>query len=186
MEDREKEKTVAPEVGEGLAGSFEDEDRETRHTGLEQLREIVFGASYRELERRMVRASALTAVRIQQLEQRTERRVAVLEAHFRGELETLTARNERGFTEASDALRALSQEHREAVDKLTQRVTKGEDTSVRGLRDLRQELLEQAKASLDEVQRLHRELLARLRHELDLAEGEFVEEQGEAEMGPRH
>jgi hypothetical protein len=180
MEEKEREKTV----GEG--SSVEDGEREMRQTGLEQLREIVFGPSYRELERRLTNASALAAVRIQQLEQRTERRLEVIEAHFRGEIETLTARYERGFAEAGDAIRDLSQEHREAVAKLTQRVAKGEDASVRGLRELRHELLEQAKASLDEVQRLHRDLLARLRQELDLAEGEFVEAPGEAELGPRH
>lgn len=189
MGDKEMEETAAPRVGETAAGSRaqgEGSAEQGRPTGLDQIREILFGASYRELERRLVRTSSHFAARAQQLEQGTRRRTEVLEAHLQKEIETLTTRQERGFVETDDTLRELGREYREGLAKLEHRVAKVEEASARGLRELRNELLEQAKSFLDELQRLRQELLAMLRQELDLSEGEIVEEQGEADMEARH
>jgi hypothetical protein len=138
---------------------------------LVQLREILFGAAQRELERRLARIDAHLAARSQDLDQESRRRVEVLEAHVRKDTEMLTARLERELSERGDAVRAMGREHRESMSALEQRVARLEETLVHAQRDLRNQMLEQAKSFLDEIRRLRLELNETLEQELGLAEG---------------
>jgi hypothetical protein len=158
---------------------------EGRTGGLEQIREILFGAIYRDVERRLALADAHLAARAHELEQETRRRTEVLETHLRKETEALTARLERQLVETGDALRSMTREYRDAFSQLEQRLAKIEEASAQGQRELRHQLLEQAKSFLDEMHGQRRELLATMHQELGLAEGEFAEEHGEAERS-RH
>jgi hypothetical protein len=143
---------------------------------LEQLREILFGAIYRELERRLTRGDAHLVARANELEQEARRRTEVLEAHVRQEIETLAGRLERELIDRAENTRSVAREHRESVTALEQRVAKVEDTLVRAQREIRQQLLEQAKSFLDEIQRVRHEIAETLEREL----GE-VAEYGEEE-----
>jgi hypothetical protein len=133
---------------------------------LSQLREILFGEIQRDLERRLTRADAHLAARASELEQQGRRRMEVVETHMRRETEALTARLERELAERGDALRAITREHRESLTALEQRVTKVEESVVRVQHELRDQLLEQAKSFLDELQRIRHELTETLEREL--------------------
>jgi hypothetical protein len=154
--------------------------------GLEQIRDILFGTAHRELERRLVRAEAQLAARAQELERETRRRMEVLESHLKQETEGLLARLEREAAQTGEGLRAANRESRDAFAHLEQKLTVAAETSERGQRELRRQLLEQTKSFLDELQQLRRDLLATLQEELGLAEGELAEGPGEAEEHPRH
>jgi hypothetical protein len=153
--------------------------------GLEQIREILFGALYRELERRLARADIHTSTRSKEIEQEARKRTEVLESHLRTEIGALTARVEHAFVEAADALRGVTRENREALSALEKRIAKAEEAGAFAQRELRNQLLEQAKSFLDELQHLRSELLATLQEELG-AEGELAEERGGTEERPRH
>ena len=186
MGERESETVGVPEIAEAAAGPRDRDEELARATGLEQVREILFGATWRELERKLIRTGSLFTARAEQLEQGTRRRTEVLETHLQREIESLTTRYERELVETRDALRDQDREHREALARLEQRVAKVEEASARGVRELRQEMLAQAKSFLDELHHLRKELLATLRQELDLVDDELGEGQGEVEMGSRH
>ncbi len=159
------------------------ERREGLHaSGIEQIREILFGALHRELERRLARADAQVAAQSQQLEQTSRRRTEVLEAHVRRETEALTARVERELSDLTEAMRQVGREYRDAIANLEQRVAKVEESSVRAQRDLRNQLLEQAKSFLDELARQRQELLGTLQRELALAD-EIAVAEAEIEAG---
>lgn len=158
---------------------------DTGHGDLDKIRDILFGSFYRELDRRLVRANAHLAARIHESEQESRRRIDVLEAHLKKETEAILARLEREFLETNETLRKTTHEHREAFSSLEQKIAKVEDARAAGQRELRRQLLDQAKTSLDELQDLRKELLATLQQELCLAEGEFGEEKLGTEEHPR-
>jgi hypothetical protein len=154
--------------------------------GLDQIREILFGALFRELERRMARSDLHLSARSKEIEQEARRRTEVLETHLRTAIGALAARVENSLVEAADALRNVTRENREAVSALEKRIAKAEEAGTVAQRELRNQLLEQAKTFLDELQRLRQEMLATLQEELGLSEGEIAEERGEAEERARH
>ena len=134
--------------------------------GLAKLREILFGGSQRELERRMGRAELHLTARASELEQEIRRRLEVLESHMAKETEAITARLERDAVERGDQLRAITREHRESATALEQRVAKVEEAILHTQRELRQELLAQAKSFLDELHDIRREFAEMLEPEL--------------------
>jgi len=110
----------------------------------------------------------------------------VLDAHLNKETAALVTRIERESVETGDTLRSTTREHRDAFASLEQKIAKLEESQAAGQRELRHQLLEQAKTFLDELQNLRKELLATLQQELGLAEGEFGEETRGTEEQPRH
>jgi hypothetical protein len=154
--------------------------------GLDQIREILFGAIFRELERRLVRADLHLGSRTKEIEQEARRRTEVLEAHLRTEIAALAARVERAFVESAEALRGVGRESREAMSALEKRISKTEEFSASAQRELRNQMLDQAKSFLDELQHVRKELLAQMKAELEVPESMLVEERGEVEEHPRH
>jgi hypothetical protein len=154
--------------------------------GLEQIREILFGALFRELERRLARSDVHTSTRSKEIEQEARKRTEVLEGHLRTELAALAARVEHAVVEAGDAIRNLARENREAIGALEKRIAKVEEAGAFGQRELRGQQHEQAKTFLDELQHLRTELLATLQAELGVSESELLEERGGTEERPRH
>jgi hypothetical protein len=142
---------------------------------LGQLREILFGAIHRDLERRLARADAHLVARAHELEQEGRRRTEVLEEHLQHETEALTGRLERELSDRAENTRSVAREHRESITALEQRVAKAEEAIVRAQRELRQQLLAQSKTFLDEVQHLRHEFQETLERELGLAESEEAE-----------
>lgn len=122
--------------------------------GLELLREILVGAIQRDLDRRVTRAESHSAARVTELQQEMRRRIDVIEAHVQKD---------------ADAQRDLA-------SSLEQRVAKLEEAIARAQHDLRQELLHQAKAFLDELHNIRAELLEAIDRELAAFEDDFTEE----------
>jgi hypothetical protein len=154
--------------------------------GLEQIREILFGALFRELERRLARSDVHMSSRSREIEQEARKRTEVLEGHLRAEIGALATRVEHAFVEAADALRNVARENREAISALEKRIAKAEEAGAVAQRELRNQLLEQAKSFLDELQHVRTELLTTLQEELAAPERELVEERGGTEERPRH
>ncbi len=146
--------------------------------GLAQLREILVGATVRELEKRVARAEAHMAARAYELEQESRRRMEVLESHLRRESDALTARLERELGQIGEAIRSATREHRESIAAADQRASKLEESVVRAQRELREQLLQQAKQFLDELQQHRREVTETLESEFEpLETGRHGEEE---------
>lgn len=143
--------------------------------GIEQIREILVGAIQRDLERRVARAESHFASRAAELQQEARRRTEVVETHLKKESDALSSRFEGESVETKDALRALAREHREAVSALEQRVAKLEESLVKVQHTLRNEMLNQAKSFLDELQGLRTEVSETIERELGSFEGDGEE-----------
>ncbi len=149
------------------------EQTQARQAGsLDQVRELLFGAIYRELERKLVRADAQLATKAEELQHEAKRRTEVLEGHLTRQIEALTARLEKEHVAQVEALGRTSREHREAVSLLEQRIGKLEDALGRAQRDMRQELLAQSKEFLDELHHARAEVAAMVDREIALLRDE--------------
>jgi hypothetical protein len=179
--------TPAPEKRPGGNGKTEAQPAhpKTEEAGLDQLREILFGPMYRELERGLHRLDAHLALRARDLEEESRRRTEVLESHLKNETTAISARLDRELSEIGDSLRKIGREHRDAIAGVEQKLAKLEESGARNDRELRHQLLDQAKSFLDEVQRLRKELFATLQQELGLAEREGGEDLHETRDSPR-
>ena len=133
---------------------------------LEQVREILFGAHQRDLTRRLGRTDARMAAQAEELRSEVRRRLDVLEAHTRKELEALTASMTAQEADGRDALGNATRASRESAGVLEQRIKKLEDLVERVQRELREQLLAQAKSFMDEVQRTRAELASTFEREL--------------------
>lgn len=134
--------------------------------GIEQIREILVGAIQRDLERRLARAESHFQARAAELQQEARRRTEVVEAHLKKETDALSSRIDGDSVETKDSLRVIAREHREAVSALEQRVVKVEEALVKVQHVLRDEMLNQAKSFLDELQALRTELSQTIEREL--------------------
>jgi phosphoglycerate-specific signal transduction histidine kinase len=152
------------EGGTGLAQA-------TVANSLEQVREILFGPQHRELARRLARMDAHLTAHGEELRSEARRRLEALEHHVNKECEALSAALESQRAAQVEAQSSAAREARDAVAQLEQRVKRLEEIHVRSQREFRQQLLDQAKSFIDEVQRLRDELGTALEREILLAHG---------------
>jgi hypothetical protein len=146
--------------------------READGTGLDRVREILFGDTFAEIERRLVRAEAHLNSRARELHEDARRRTDVLEAHVRREAEATSTRSERRLADLGEAIHALRAEHRDVHVTLEQRLVRLEErldgALARVERDARDMLHDHAKAVLDQIEETRHQLLATLASELGL------------------
>lgn len=133
---------------------------EQPRNGIEQVREILFGAQLRELERKIARLESRFGGGVEDARKELGRRLSDLEAYVRGEVEALSARldDERNARVQSHAQQ--TSETRDTVAQFESRVNRLDEASSRGLRELRRQLLDQSKTLLEEVGRTRDELLS--------------------------
>jgi DNA anti-recombination protein RmuC len=147
-------------------------DRDRVMGGLERIREILLGDILAELERRLARIDSQLANRTSELHQDARHRTDVLEAHVRKEVDALSARVHQDNHEVNEAVRNLRHEQREAIAQIEQRLTRTEervDASITHLeRETRQQLLDQAKSFLNELERVRHQLRSAIVRELGL------------------
>jgi len=129
---------------------------------LDQVREILFGAQSRSLDKRVARLEEELPKRIAEMREELKRAVATLEAYSRHEIDSLNERlrgeaKERGAgdDEVSGRLDETAKALRKEVGLVDERATAAQ-------RDLRQHLLDQAKRLDDEIQRRSDDLAAAL------------------------
>lgn len=136
---------------------------------LEQVRDILCGAQLRELARRLSHTDAQLAAQAEELRSEARRRLDVLEAHVRREIDALGATVEAHRAAGAGALGNVARESRDALAACEQRIQRLEDLVTRTHRELRQQLLEQSKSFLDETRRTRAELSATIERELAAA-----------------
>jgi hypothetical protein len=144
--------------------------------GIGQVREILVGAIQRDLDRRITKLETIVGQKLAEQQQEVRRRMEVIEGHLRKEIETLSARVQAELFELKDGVRAVTREQRETQSASEQRVAKLEETEAHAQRDLRSQILDQAKSFLDELHQMRDEFAETLEREIG-----FEPESGSAE-----
>jgi hypothetical protein len=147
--------------------------------GLDHIRDILLGDILAELERRLARLDNYIANRTSELQHDVRHRTDVLEGHVRKELEAVATRATHETSEISAAIRAGRQEQRDVLAQLEQRVSHVEDrleaSIARVEREVREQLLAQAKLFHDEIEQARDQVRSVLVREIGL-EPEATEE----------
>jgi hypothetical protein len=153
---------------------------------LEQVRELLFGETRRALEQNLARLEEQFTVQAEEALQQTRKWLDLVETHLAREVEGLGGRIQKERTAQSEALRGTAEELHKAVTALEARAARLEESITRAQRDLRQQMLEQARAFLDEVHRVRAEVVAMLDREFALFRGGAIgaTEREEASASP--
>jgi hypothetical protein len=151
---------------EGEAGTAEAQ------AGLAELREILFGAAFREIEQRLARIEARLVARAEELQQELRRRTDVLESHLKQETEALGLRLENQQAGQAEAMSAAARETSAAVASIDRRLARLEEGLAQTQRDGRKQLLDQARSFLDELHRVRGEVTMTMEREMALLRGE--------------
>jgi hypothetical protein len=159
--------------------------------GLERIREILLGDILVEIERRLARIDSQLSNRTRELQQDARHRTDVLEAHVRKEVDALSMRVGQDNREVNDAIRSLRGDLRDSMAQIEQRIARIEDrleaSITRVEREARQQLLDQAKSFLNELERVRHQLRSALVRELGLEPAPLepapLEEGGEHDPG---
>lgn len=118
---------------------------------LERVREILFGARSRDVDQRVARLESRLASEMSLVREELRRRFAELETHVRGEIEALAGRLDEEATARVDAATTLEQ-----------RVNRVDESSARGQRDLRRQILDMTRELGSQINRAREELFAAL------------------------
>ena len=122
---------------------------------LEKIRDILFGTQIRGYEARFVALEEALAKETAEIRETSRRRFEQLESYIKKELELLQTRWKAERDERSDAAVQHSRELRELGESLSRRVRDLDERGTAVERDLRSQLLQQAKDLSDDIQARH-------------------------------
>jgi hypothetical protein len=112
---------------------------------IDKIRDIIFGNQMRDYEKRFVRLEERLLKDSIELREEVKRRLAQLESHGIKELETLADRLKNEQAERAGAHQELTREVRELGKASDKKIAQLDEQAINGARDLRQQLLDQAK-----------------------------------------
>ena len=122
---------------------------------LEKIRDILFGTQMRGYEARFAALEETLAKETAEIRETSRRRFEQLESYIKKELELLQTRWKAERDERSDAAVQHSRELRELGESLSRRVRDLDERGTAVERDLRSQLLQQAKDLSDDIQARH-------------------------------
>ena len=122
---------------------------------LEKIRDILFGTQVRGYEARFVALEEALAKETAEIRETSRRRFEQLESYIKKELELLQTRWKAERDERSDAAVQHSRELRELGESLSRRVRDLDERGTAVERDLRSQLLQQAKDLSEDIQARH-------------------------------
>jgi len=129
---------------------------------LDQVREILFGAQSRGVEKRLARLEEELPKRVAEMREEVKRGLATLEAYARTEIDSLNERLRAEVKERESAGDELGGKLDETGKALRKEIGALDGRATGAQRELRQQLLDQAKRLDGEIQRHSEDLAAAL------------------------
>jgi hypothetical protein len=136
----------------------EEATKPITESGLQRVREILFGGILAEVDKRLSRLESYITARTNDLQHDARQRMDVLETHLKKEVEVVATRAARDITDLNNVIRELR-------------------AQLAGIeRETREQLLASTKNFLEELEQLRSRLRAEAAHEEE--EGEHPEAEG--------
>src|SRR3954451_2025897 len=133
---------------------------------VDRIRDILFGQQMRDYDGRFQRLEERLAVDANNLRSDLQKRFDALEAFTRSEMESLAHRLTNEQHERSQALERIGRDLAETARHFEERITNVGGQLAKEMHDLREQMLEHAKALTDEVKVQHDQLRAGLNQEV--------------------
>jgi hypothetical protein len=127
---------------------------------LEQVREILFGAHSRNVEKRIARLEEELPKRVAEMREELKRGIATLEAYARREIDSLNERLHGETAERDKGDDKLASKLDESTKAVRKEIAGLDERSTAAQRELRQHVLDQTKRLDEEIQRRSDDLAA--------------------------
>ncbi len=163
---RSKMNTPAPKPSEpssrgGPAGKAGDDGQENP-ANVDKIRDILFGSQMRDYEKKFRRLEELQAKEAADLREEIKRGLAMLEAFVKRELGAMTDQLKHERSERAEADKEFTREFREHVKLWEKWGAQRDEQGAQGQRELRQQLLEEAKRLSEQMEQGQKGLAAAL------------------------
>jgi len=167
------------ETSEAARGAEPDE---AAGGNVDKIREIIFGGQMRDYERRFSVLEERLLKEASDLRGEMNRRMDVLEGFVKKEIELLLGRLKVEQADRADAVKELGLELKTATKTIEKRIATLDEVVSSGNRELRQQLLAQAKALSDDSQKRHQEITAALERRASQLQGDKIDREALAGM----
>jgi hypothetical protein len=125
---------------------------------VDKIRDILFGSQMRDYESRFARLEETLIKETLEIRETNRKRFDQLESYIKREFETVQTRLKAERDERSDGASQQSRELKELSESLTRRIRDLDDRETNVERELRSDLLQQARDLTDEVRARHDEM----------------------------
>jgi uncharacterized protein YaaN involved in tellurite resistance len=149
---------------------------------IDKIREILFGTQSREFEKRLLRFEERLTRESSELRDEIRRRFETIEAYTRKETELLGEQLRREQAERGENLGGLSRELSDLGRALERKIAQVDELMTGSCRELRQQILDQAKSSAEEIRQKHERLSAVLDHQVQELRHEKTDRSALAEL----
>jgi vacuolar-type H+-ATPase subunit I/STV1 len=133
---------------------------------LEKIRDILFGAQVHDFEKRFARLEERLMKETSDARAETRKRFESLESFIKKEIESLGERLKAEHEERSEAGKEISRELRDTSRNLDKRIAQLDELTTKNQRELRQQVLDQSKALMEEIRLRNRETTTTLTKEI--------------------
>jgi hypothetical protein len=147
---------------EGPMTAANDTTQGDEESSLDQVREILFGARARDVERKLARLEARLTSEVGALRDEARRRFDEIAEHLRDEIEALSARIDAEANARVAGGAEVGKQVRDGATAVELRLNKLDEAGARGRRELRQQLLDMTREVGEQIARVRGETLDRL------------------------
>jgi hypothetical protein len=149
---------------------------------VDRIRNILFGSQMRDYDGRFQRLDERLARESAEVRGDLQKRLEALEAFMKGEVESMTNRVQAENAERTQALGKLAHDLGETARGLELKLSHLDQQAAQGVRDLREQLLEQSKALSNEINEKHGQMKAGLEQEAQQIRSAMTGREALAEM----
>ncbi len=129
---------------------------------VDKIRDILFGSNMRDYDQRFARLEDRLLQEAAELREEIKRRFAALENYVKGEVNSLHDDLKAARAERVETDREIVREQKEINKAVEKRELQIEEAASKAIRDVRQQLLEEAKRLTNEIEEKHKDISGRL------------------------
>lgn len=133
---------------------------------IDKIREIIFGGHMRDYDKRFTRLEERLIKEGSDLREDTKRRFEVLEMFIKREFEALADRLQTEQRHREESTQSLARALAESSQALEAKLLQFDESSARGQRDLRAQILDQSRTLSEEIRQKHAEMSVALEREV--------------------
>ena len=152
-------------ISEQDVSQTRSQDAETAGGNLEKVRDLLFGGQMRDYDRKFARLEERLVKETSELRDEVKKRLAVLEAYMKAEVESLSDRLRAEQDARTGATKELTRDLRDRAQALEQQTSRLDDSVARTQRDLRQQMHALHQELADDVRERIENVLARVARE---------------------
>lgn len=149
---------------------------------VDRIRDILFGSHMRDYDSRFQRLEERLSHETSEVRNDVQKRIEALENFLKAEVQSLGNRLNVEQSERGRALEKLAHDLAETARAFEAKVTNLDEHTARELHNLREQLLEQAKALGAEIKEKHEQMQAGLKHEAEQIRHAMAGRESLAEM----